>query len=104
MRKTCEDDWMLGDFSWALTTDSYAVYDTIYNTKQLENLCCWAHAQHYFKKARDVQSKEKAGKANTALAFIQKLFRIEKLSGNKPIDEKHQIRQAQTVSLSDQLR
>ena len=61
----------------------------------LDNLGCWAHARRYFKEARDAQGKEKAGKANTALAFIQKLFRIEKLSENKSIDEKYQIREVQ---------
>ena len=103
-RKTSEADWMLGDFSGALMTDGYAVYDSVCKTKQLENLGCWAHARRYFKEARDAQGKEKAGKANTALAFIQKLFRIEKLSENKSIDEKYQIRQAQTVPLLNELR
>jgi transposase len=46
----------------------------------------------------------KAGKANTALAFIQKLYRIEKLSENQTIDEKYQARQTQVVPLLDQLR
>jgi transposase len=103
-RKTSEADWMLGDFSGALMTDGYAVYDSVCKTKQLDNLGCWAHARRYFKEAREAQGKEKAGKANTALAFIQKLFRIEKLSENKSIDEKYQIRQAQTVPLLDELR
>ena len=103
-RKTSEADWMLGDFSGALMTDGYAVYDSVCKTKQLDNLGCWAHARRYFKEARDAQGKEKAGKANTALAFIQKLFRIEKLSENQSIDEKYQTRQAQTVPLLEQLR
>lgn len=103
-RKTSEADWMLGDFSGALMTDGYAVYDSICKTKQLENLGCWAHARRYFKEARDAQGKEKAGKANTALAFIQKLYRIEKLSENQSIDEKYKTRQTQTVPLLDQLR
>jgi transposase len=102
--KPSEADWMLGDFSGALMTDGYAVYDSVCKTKQLDNLGCWAHARHYFKEARDEQDKEKSGKANTTLAFIQKLFRIEKLSENKSIDEKYQIRQAQTSPLLDELR
>jgi transposase len=76
-RKTNETDWKLGNFSGALMTDGYAVYDKICKTNQLDNLGCWVHARRYFKEARDAQGKEKAGKANTALAFIQKLFRIE---------------------------
>jgi hypothetical protein len=88
---------------WVMT-NGYAVYDSVCKTKQLENLGCWAHARSYFKEARDAQGKEKAGKASTALAFIQKPFRIEKLIENKSIDEKHQIRQAQTVPLLDELR
>jgi hypothetical protein len=103
-RKTSETDWMLGDFSGALMTDGYAVYDSVCKSNQLENLGCWAHARRYFKEARDAQGKEKASKANTALAFIQKLFRIEKLSENQSIDEKYQTRQTQTVPLLEQLR
>jgi transposase len=68
---------MLGDFNGALMTDGYAVYDSVCKTKQIENLGCWAHTRHYFKEALDAQGKNKAGKANTALAFIQKLYRIE---------------------------
>jgi transposase len=86
-RKTSEADWMLDDFSGALMTDGYAVYDSACKTKQLDNLGCWAHARRYFKEASDAQGKEKSGKANTALAFIQKLFRIERLSENKLIDK-----------------
>jgi transposase len=47
---------------------------------------------------------KKAGKTNTVLAFIQKLHRIEKLSKNQAIDEKHETRQAQTVPLLGRLR
>ena len=103
-RKTSEADWMLGDFSGALMTDGYAVYGSVCKTKQLANLGCWAHTRRYFKEALDAQGKNKAGKANTALAFIQKLYRIEKLSENQTIDEKYQARQAQAVPLLDQLR
>jgi transposase len=103
-RKTSEADWMLGDFIGALMTDGYAVYDSVCKTKQLANLGCWAHTRRYFKEALDAQGKNKAGKANTALAFIQKLYRIEKLSENQTIDEKYQTRQAQAVPLLDQLR
>ena len=95
-RKTSEADWMLGDFSGALMTDGYAVYYSVCKTKQLANLGCWAHTRRYFKEALDAQGKEKAGKATTALAFIQKLYRIEKLSKNQS-DEKYQARQAQTM-------
>jgi len=45
-----------------------------------------------------------SGKANVALAFIQKLYRIEKLIENKSKNEKYQIRQAQALPLLDQLR
>jgi transposase len=52
-RKTSEADWMLGDFSGALMTDGYVVYDSVCKSNQLENLGCWAHARRYFKEARD---------------------------------------------------
>jgi transposase len=58
IRKTSEADWMLGDFSGALMTDGYAVYDSVCKTKQLENLDCWAHTRRYFKEALDAQGKK----------------------------------------------
>lgn len=103
-RQTCEAEWMLDDFKGALMTDGYSVYDAVCKSKSLDNLGCWAHARRYFKDARDAQGKEKAGKANTALAFIQKLFRIEKLNQHRTVDEKYTIRQAESVPLLAALR
>jgi transposase len=85
--KSSEADWMLGDFSVALMTDGYAVYDSVCKTKELENLGCWAHTLSYLKEVLDAQGRNKAGKANTALAFIQKLYRIERFIENQTIDK-----------------
>jgi transposase len=51
-RKTREADWMLGDFSGALMTDCYVVYNSVCKSNQLENPGCWAHARRYFKEVR----------------------------------------------------
>lgn len=103
-RKTCEADWMLGDFKGALMTDGYAVYDSVCKANQLENLGCWAHARRKFKDARDAQGKEKAGKANFALSFIQKLYRIETLAKNQSIAQRHATRQTESEPLLAKLK
>ncbi len=103
-RKTCEADWMLGDFNGALMTDGYAVYDSVCKAKSLDNLGCWAHARRKFNDAMIAQGKNKSGKANTGLAFIQKLYRIETLSKDQTAEEKYRTRQSQSVPVLQKLR
>jgi hypothetical protein len=38
---------------------------------------CWAHARRKFKEAEISQPQGKTGKANMALNYIQKLYRLE---------------------------
>jgi hypothetical protein len=75
-RKTSKAERMLDDFSGALMTDGYTVYDSACKTKQLENLGCWAHARRYFKEAHDAQGENKAGKANNVepSVYLREVF------------------------------
>ena len=95
---------LLPDFTGALMVDGYEGYAAICNDNQLTRLGCWAHARRKFIDAQRQQPKGKVGKADIALGFIQKLYRIEKLSKDSPIDERLSIRQTQAKPIIDKLK
>ncbi|TDP28187.1 transposase IS66-like protein [Idiomarina aquatica] len=63
---------------------------------------CWAHARRKFVDAKTVQGKKKTGKADAAIAFIQKLYRVERLMVDKSAQERLHARQTKsTVVMSN---
>lgn len=64
----------LGDYSGYLQTDGYGAYDGLHH---VTNVGCLAHARRKFMDAKKLQGKGKSGKADKALAKIQKLYGIE---------------------------
>jgi len=103
-RETSVAHTMLGDFSGTLMTDGYAVYDSIAKTNGLTHLGCWAHARRYFKEASDAQPKGSFGKPEKALAYIQKLFRLEATMKTATTIEKYQRRQQESIPILSALR
>jgi len=59
----------------------------------------WAHARRKFKEAEIAQPKGKTGKANMALNYIQKLYRLEIKLKDKTSEEKYQGRQEKAKPL-----
>ena len=92
---------LLLDFSGALMVEGYA---TVCDENQLSRLRCWAHARRKLIDVQRQQHKGKSGKADIALGFIQKLYRIEKLSKDSSTDEWLALRQTQAKSIIDKLR
>lgn len=95
---------LLSDFNGALMVDGYEGYNAVCVENQLTRLGCWAHARRKFIEAQRQQPKGKSGKADVALAFIQKLYAIEKLNRDKALDERLQIRQNQSTVVIDKLK
>jgi len=87
----------LQDFTGYLQVDGYAAYEKTAATL----VGCWAHARRKFMDAQKAQPKGKTGKADMALSFIQKLYRIEISLKDKTSDEKYQHRQAQAKPILD---
>lgn len=96
--------YLLADFNGALMVDGYEGYSAVCNGNQLTRLGCWAHARRKFVEAQRQQPKGKTGKADQALAFIQKLYRYEQLAKDKTADERYAIRQAQSKPEIDKLK
>ncbi len=57
--------------------DGYSDYNLL-DSDTIIRLGCWAHARRKFYEAKQAQPKGKTGKADQALAWIQKLYSIEK--------------------------
>ena len=98
-RETVVAEYMLDDFNGALMTDGYVVYDKVAEIKSLSHLGCWAHARRYFKEASAVQPKGVSGKPEQALAYIQKLFRIEENIKTVTDVEKYERRQSESLPI-----
>lgn len=97
--------------STAIMVDGYEGYQKACNSLQLKRLGCWAHARRRFVSAQKLtqgtnkqKGKSKIGKADQALAFIQKLYAIERQIKDKPVDERYQIRHSQAKPIIEKLR
>ncbi|MGC7890101.1 IS66-like element ISVa5 family transposase [Vibrio anguillarum] len=90
----------LGDYNGYLQTDGYAAYDGLH---QVTNVGCLAHARRKFMDAKKLQGKGKSGKADKALAKIQKLYGIESRLKGAPAEERKAERQALAKPILDEL-
>ena len=85
----------LKPFTGYLQVDGYAGYDKL----PLTLVGCFAHARRKFMEAKKAQPKGKTGKADMAIATIQKLYRIEAELKDKAASEKYRIRQEKALPL-----
>ena len=97
--RTCPQDY-LQDFKGYLQVDGYVGYEKLEATL----VGCMAHARRKFMDAKKAQPKGKTGKADKAVADIQKLYRIETEIKRKTATEKHRIRQEKSRPLLDKLK
>jgi transposase len=98
---------LLEGFAGYLQVDGYSGYNGVVAEGGLVQLGCMAHARRKFSDAIKGQGKNKrAGKAHQGLAWIQKLYRIEKQARTQqlaPADRKA-YRQKHAVPILDKLR
>ena len=87
-----------------LMVDGYEWYQKACDDYEIKRLGCWAHARRYFMDAKKIQPKGKTGKADQALAWIQKLYLIEKQSKEDPPDQRYQTRQQQAKPIIKQIK
>ena len=99
---------LLDGFSGYLQTDGYSGYNAVCKQNEITQLGCWDHARRKFKEAQNTQPKgkknQKPSKADMALAYINKLYLVERQIKDASIDEKYQARQKQSLPLLEQLR
>ena len=74
---------LLAEYHGALMVDGYAGYQPACEQHRITRLGCWAHARRKFVEAQAVARQKagsktgRAGKADKAMADIQKLYRVE---------------------------
>ena len=88
----------------ALMADGYEWYQLACDDYHIQRLGCWAHARRKFVDAQKLQPKGKTGKADQVLAFIQKLYLIEKQIKDEPPDHRYRIRQQQAQPIIDKIK
>ena len=87
----------------ALMIDGYEWYQKACDNYAIKRLGCWAHARRKFIDAQNLQPRGKTGKADQAIAFIQKLYVLEKQIKDEPPDQKYRIRQQQAKPIIDKI-
>jgi hypothetical protein len=93
----------LAGYNGYLQVDGYAGYEKTSATL----VCCWDHARRKFKEAEISQPKGKTDKANMALNYIQKLYRIEIQLKDKTPEQKTKVakkKQTLTPPISSMVR
>lgn len=90
----------LRDFSGYLQADAFAGYDGIYAARSVEQVLCWAHARRKFYEAKAAHPEL----AHQALAWIARLYEVERAAKGLSPDERLGLRQERSLPLLGQLR
>lgn len=97
---------LLAGFAGHLQTDGYAGYNGVVAKEGITGLGCWAHARRKFieaQKALPKAQQNKGNKVTQALAFIGKLYQLERAIAQKTPDEKKAAREQKARPALEQL-
>jgi transposase len=94
----------LESYQGALMVDGYEGYQAVCQHNQLTRLGCWAHARRKFVEAKRAQPKGKTGKADQALAFIQKLYALERQTKDAPPEKRYLARQQRAKPVIEKIK
>ena len=102
---------LFAGFEGVLQTDGYEGYGAIGQEPGITHVGCWSHARRKFDEALKAQRSSakkkrsvKESKALQGLAFIQKLYKIERKIQEKPPDERRRARQEHSRPVIEKLR
>lgn len=87
----------LADYEGYLQADAYSSYDGIYleSGGKIVEVACWAHCRRYWHKAKD----QDPASAHHALAYIARLYEIERATRDADASARHAARQEHAVPL-----
>ncbi|MCG5514812.1 MULTISPECIES: IS66 family transposase, partial [unclassified Ectothiorhodospira] len=92
---------LLDDFKGILQADGYSGYGQVCALNQLTRIGCWDHARRKFveasRAAPGMDKKRQPSKADVALSYIRKLYRIEKAAQDLTDAERYQVRQEKSL-------
>ena len=96
---------LLAGFKGYLQTDGYAGYNKIAKKSGVTSQGCWAHARRKFDETIKAQGKQsKTGKAQMALNYIGRLYRIEREIKELLPNKRWAIRQSKSLPIIKDLR
>lgn len=104
---------LLEGYQGYLQTDDYAGYHAVGKAPDVTHLGCWAHARRKFVEAQQAAAPAKGKakgkpapvtKADMALNYIGKLYGIERMARDQSPEERHALRQSDSVPVLAQLR
>lgn len=88
---------LLDGFSGTLQADGYSGYAKVCSANGITRIGCWDHARRKYveavKAAPEKAKRKNTMMAETALAYIDKLYAIERKSKHASVSERHRIRQ-----------
>lgn len=99
--KTAADNLLRG-FEGYLQVDGYGGYNGVCENSNVKRVGCWAHTRRYFFEALKASPKQ-AGKASEALAFIKRLYKVEKKCSGKKAEAIFEIRQKESKPILDEM-
>ena len=88
----------LAGYSGYLAADAFSGYDGIYVSGTVKQVLCSAHARRKFYEARTAQPA-----AHQALAFIRRLYDIEREANGCSVERRLKLRRARSLPILDQL-
>jgi transposase len=95
---------LLENYRGYVMTDDYAGYNALALQPGVERLACMAHARRKFVEAQKVQPKGKAGRADMALALINKLYGVERELKDASDEQRLTGRQEKSLPILGQLK
>lgn len=101
---------LLDDFNGVLQADGYSGYSKVCKQNSITRIGCWDHARRKFveaNKSTDTKAKAKKGvlsKADVALSYIRKLYRVESNIADKTDAERLTARQEISVPLLNEFK
>ena len=95
-RKGIHPQEHLKDFAGILQADAYAGFGAVYESGEVKEAACWAHARRKF---YDLHVARPSAVTQEALERIGALYAIEAEIRGKPPDERRQVRQARAQPL-----
>ncbi|MBF8767897.1 IS66 family transposase [Pseudomonas putida] len=95
---------LLQGYRGYVMTDDYAGYNALALQPGVERLACMVHARRKFVEAQKVQPKGKTGRADVALAMINKLYGIERDLKEVSDEQRFLGRQERSLPILGQLK
>jgi transposase len=90
----------LTDYQSCLQADAFAGYNGIYAAGSVKQVLCWAHARRKFFEAKETRPR----KAQEALAWIARLYEIEREAKSASCEERQALRQERALPLLAEFR